>query len=67
MGSFYDNLCRMYFIFRKSVAEGVFRRWSGTGGEFGRLKRLVQRYFLQKAHAWADACGAIVQSKSPLG
>lgn len=52
MGSFYGNLYRVYFIFRKSIAEGVFRRWPGTGRGLDRIKRLAQRHFLRKAHAW---------------
>jgi FkbM family methyltransferase len=52
MDSFYGNLYRVYFIFSQSIAEGVFRRWPGTGRGFVRLKRLAQRHFLPKAHAW---------------
>ena len=48
MGSFYSNLYRIYFILKKSAAEGVLRRWPGTGHGLDRLKRLAQRHFLGK-------------------
>ena len=52
MGSFYVVLYRMYFRLKKSAAEGVLRRWPSTGRGLDWLKRLVQRHFLRKAHAW---------------
>lgn len=45
-------LYRMYFILKTSVANGVLRRWPGTGKGLERLKGLVQRRFLRKSQTW---------------
>src|ERR1700676_654070 len=51
MGTFYVLFYRMYFMLKKS-AEGVLRRWPGTGRGLDPLKRLVQCHFLRKGHVW---------------
>jgi FkbM family methyltransferase len=52
MDRFYGNLYRMYFILKKSLEEGVCRRWPGTGRGLDRLKGLVERCFLRKPRTW---------------
>ena len=52
MGRFYTLLYRMYLIVKKSAADGVLRRWPSIGRALDQVKRLIQRHFLSKAHAW---------------
>jgi FkbM family methyltransferase len=61
MGSFNSNLYRIYFILKKSAAEGVLRRWPGAGPGLDRLKRLAQRHFLGNAHVWVRVQSGLSQ------
>ncbi|MGA9509094.1 MAG: FkbM family methyltransferase [Candidatus Sulfotelmatobacter sp.] len=52
IGSFYVALHRTYSILKKSAEKRILRQWPGTGSGLDRLKRLVQRHFLRRAHTW---------------
>ncbi|MCU1298253.1 MAG: hypothetical protein JWO91_2531 [Acidobacteriaceae bacterium] len=61
MGNFYILFYRMYFVIKRSAAEGVLHRWPSIGRDLDRLKRLVQRHFPEKRYAWVRIESGISQ------
>jgi FkbM family methyltransferase len=61
MGNFYILFYRIYFVIKRSTAEGVLHRWPSIGRDLDRLKRLVQRHFPRTTHAWVRIESGISQ------
>jgi FkbM family methyltransferase len=54
-------LYRTYWVLKKSAAEGVLRRWSGTGRGLDQLRRRVGTRFLPKVQAWVQIQSGLSQ------
>src|ERR1700760_1657911 len=52
MAGLYVLLYRTYFVLRKTLTQGVLRRWPRIRRGLDRLKQLIQRRFLGKLQVW---------------